>query len=321
MPTPLTAPATDPLNTPVDGPLSDVALARRLGPGFTSRHADVNGIRLHYVTGGTGEPLILLGGWPQTWWQWHKVMPELARRYRVIAVDLRGMGGSDKPAGGYDKKTMARDIRELIRHLGLTTAGIAGHDIGAMVAYAHAANHPEATTRAVLLDVPHPDASLSALGLLPGPDQHADSVVEAGDRTYLWWFAFNQIRGLPEQLLEGRSRPLVDWLFAYLAHDPDTLDDFSRQVYAHAYATPDAIRAGNGWYQAFNRDIADERTYGPVTVPLLALGGEHSNYAYLRDLMPAKGTEVTVREVADCGHYLPEEQPRAVIDALTAFLG
>ncbi|MEO3973829.1 alpha/beta hydrolase [Streptomyces sp. CAU 1734] len=313
--------ATDSLNAPPGGPLSDDALARRLGPGFSSRHAEVNGIRLHYVEGGTGEPLILLGGWPQTWWQWNKVMPELARRYRVIAVDLRGMGGSGKPDGGYDKKTMARDIRELIRHLGLAEASIAGHDIGAMVAHAHAANHPEATTRAVLLDVAHPDASLSALTLLPGPDQHTGSVVEDGDRTYLWWFAFNQIRGLPERLLEGRFGSLVDWLFTYMAHDPDSLDDFSRQVYARAYATPEAVRAGNRWYQAFNHDIADERTYGPVTVPLLVLGGDHSNYAYLRDLMPAKGTDVTVREVADCGHYIPEEQPRAVIDALTAFLG
>ncbi|WP_231679854.1 alpha/beta fold hydrolase, partial [Streptomyces clavuligerus] len=310
---PDTAPDTD--------PLSDVALARRLGPGFTSRHADVNGVRLHYVDGGTGEPLILLGGWPQTWWQWHKVMPELARRYRVIAVDLRGMGGSSKPEDGYDKKTMARDIRELIRHLGLTAATVAGHDIGAMVAHAHAANHPEATTRVVLLDVAHPDASLSTLTLLPGPDQHTGSDIEAGARTYLWWFAFNQLRGLPEQLLEGRSRPLVDWLFGYMAHDPTTLDELSRQIYSRAYSTPEAIRAGNRWYQAYNQDIDEERSYAPLTMPLLALGGDRSNYAYLRDLLPAKGTDVTVVEVADCGHYIPEEQPQAVIDALTAFIG
>uniref|UniRef100_UPI0033228EA3 alpha/beta fold hydrolase n=1 Tax=Streptomyces sp. NPDC000594 TaxID=3154261 RepID=UPI0033228EA3 len=319
MPTPLTHPANDAPNTPAHEELGDEALARRLGPGFASRHAEVNGVRLHYVEGGTGEPLILLGGWPQTWWQWNKVMPELARRYRVIAVDLRGMGGSGKPDGGYDKKTMAQDIRELIRHLGLTSASIAGHDIGAMVAYAHAANHPEATTRAVLLDVPHPDASFAALTLLPGPDQATGPVI--GGRVHLWWLAFNQVRGLPEELLAGRSRSLIDWLFTSMAHDPDTLDDFSRRVYAHAYATPDAIRAGNGWYQAFNRDIADERAYGPVTVPLLVLGGGDSNYPYLRDLMPAKGTDVTVREVADCGHYIPEEKPRAVIDALTDFLG
>ncbi|WP_206058827.1 alpha/beta fold hydrolase, partial [Nonomuraea zeae] len=302
-------------------PLHDSALASSLDGAFSSHHAEVNGVRLHYVEGGSGEPLLLLGGWPQTWWQWNKVMPALARRHRVIAVDLRGMGGSSKPAGGYDKKTMARDIHELVRHLGLPAVSIAGHDIGAMVAYAFAANHPEATVKIALLDVPHPDRSWSSFGLLPEPDQHVDSVIEAGARSYLWWFAFNQVRDLPERLLEGRSRLLVDWLFERQAKQPAGIDERSREVYAHAYATADAVRAGNGWYQTFNRDIADERAYGKVTAPILALGGDGSNYAFLRDLMPSKGTDVTVVEVTDCGHYLPEEQPQAVIDALASFLG
>ncbi|RBQ14539.1 alpha/beta hydrolase [Spongiactinospora rosea] len=301
--------------------LGDEALARSLPGTFTSRHAEVNGVRLHYVEGGGGEPLLLLGGWPQTWWQWNKVMPDLARRYRVIAVDLRGMGGSGKPAGGYDKKTMAADIHALVRHLGLTTVNIAGHDIGAMVAYAHAANHPEATTKIALLDVAHPDESWSAMRLLPGPDQHVDSVIEAGARSYLWWFAFNQVRGLPEKLLEGRHRLLGDWLFDRQSDDPGFIDERSREVYARAYSTADAIRAGNGWYQTFNRDIEDERGYGRVTAPMLVLGGDRSNYANLRDTMPAKGTDVQVVKVADCGHYIPEERPQVVIDALTAFLG
>ncbi|MER5319385.1 alpha/beta fold hydrolase [Streptosporangium roseum] len=302
-------------------PLHDDALARSLDGEFSSHHAEVNGIRLHYVEGGSGAPLLLLGGWPQTWWQWNKVMPALARRYRVIAVDLRGMGSSSKPADGYDKKTMARDIHELVRHLGLTSVSIAGHDIGAMVAYAFAANHPETTTKIALLDVPHPDRTWSGFSLLPDPDQHVDSVIEAGARSYLWWFAFNQARGLPEQLLDGRVRLLVDWLFDRQAQEPGSIDERSRQIYADAYSTADAVRAGNGWYQTFNSDIVDEQAYGPVTAPILALGGDESNYAYLRDLMPSKGTDVEVIEVADCGHYIPEEQPRAVIDAMVSFLG
>ncbi|MEV7007087.1 alpha/beta hydrolase [Streptosporangium sp. NPDC051022] len=309
------------MTTSSNDALQDTALAASLEGTFSSRHAEVNGIRLHYVEGGSGEPLLLLGGWPQTWWQWNKVMPALARRHRVIAVDLRGMGGSDKPADGYDKKTMAADIHALVRHLGLSTVSIAGHDIGAMVAYAFAANHPEATTKIALLDVPHPDKTWSAFSLLPEPDQHIDSVIEAGARSYLWWFAFNQVRGLPEQLLEGRSRLLVDWLFNRQAKDPASIDERSRQVYAHAYSTADAVRAGNGWYRTFNRDIDDERTYGRVSAPVLALGGDGSNYTYLRELMPSKGADVQVIEVADCGHYIPEEQPQTVIDALTAFLG
>ncbi|MFF3676756.1 alpha/beta fold hydrolase [Streptomyces sp. NPDC002120] len=167
MPTAASAPATT--TAPDATALDDASLAASLDGGFTSHHAEVNGTRLHYVQGGSGEPLVLLGGWPQTWWQWHKVMPALARRHRVIAVDLRGMGGSAKPESGYDKKTMAADVRALLTHLGLERAHVAGHDIGAMVAYAFAANHPEATGRVALLDVSHPEEAWAQMPLLPRP--------------------------------------------------------------------------------------------------------------------------------------------------------
>ena len=125
--------------------LSDEALAHSLLGGFVSASMKVNGVRLHYVIGGQGEPLILLPGWPETWWEFHKIMPQLAKTHRVIAVDLRGMGGSDKPRGGYDKKTMAADIQALASALRYDRVDIAGHDIGAMVAYAFAANYPAQT--------------------------------------------------------------------------------------------------------------------------------------------------------------------------------
>lgn len=304
------------MSTLVAGPSTDQALAASLPGGFTSRYAEANGVRLHHVAGGSGDPVLLLGGWPQTWWQWHKVMPALARRYRVIAVDLRGMGASAKPVDGYDKKTMARDIRELVRHLGYDTAHIIGHDIGAMVAYSYAANHPEATAKISLLDVPHPEAGWNDFPLLPGPGQQIDR----GPGIYLWWFAFNQVKALPEQLLEGRMRPLIDWLIARLAADPAAIDEDSRQIYARAYSTAEAIRAGNAWYQAFRTDITDAQTYRPVSAPLLGLGGR-DNYGYLCELLPAKGTDVTVRKITGSGHYLPEEQPQAVVKALTEFLG
>ncbi|MGW0394098.1 alpha/beta fold hydrolase [Streptomyces sp. NPDC003042] len=294
-------------------PLDDAALAASLDGGFTSHHADVNGTRLHYVDSGphsTHEPLILLGGWPQTWWQFHKVMPALARRFRVIAVDLRGMGGSAKPATGYDKKTMAADNRALLDHLGLERAHFAGHDIGAMVAYAHAANHPEATGRVALLDVAHPTEDWTRMPLLPQPGM-----------PHLWWFAFNQVHGLPEQLLTGRYHLLLDWLFSTAADDPATVDAHSRAVYARAYDSPDAIRAGNDWYRTFHQDIADLATYAPVTAPLLALGGEHANYAYLAATVPALGTDTRVVRVDGSGHYLPEERPEAVVAELTRFFG
>ncbi|WP_328927216.1 alpha/beta hydrolase [Streptomyces sp. NBC_00190] len=296
-------------------PLDDASLAASLDGGFTSHHAEVNGTRLHYVEGGGGEPLVLLGGWPQTWWQWHKVMPALARRYRVIAVDLRGMGGSAKPEEGpdegYDKKTMAADVHALLKHLDIGRAHVAGHDIGAMVAYAYAANHPEATDRVALLDVSHPEESWTRMPLLPQP----------GPVRHLWWFAFNQVHGLPEQLLAGRYHLLLDWLFAAMTADPASIDAHSRAVYARAYDSPDAIRAGNGWYRAFGQDIADLAAYAPVTAPLLALGGEHSNYGRLVAAVPALGTDTRVVRVDGSGHYLPEEQPQAVVDELTTFFG
>ncbi|MBT2455110.1 alpha/beta fold hydrolase [Streptomyces sp. ISL-86] len=302
----------------------DATLAASLDGGFTSRHAEVNGTRLHFVDSGDSdsdsdsdsgrdrdrETLVLLGGWPQTWWQWHKVMPALARRFRVIAVDLRGMGGSAKPEGGYDKKTMAADINALLTHLGIESAHVVGHDIGAMVAYAHAANHPESTSRVVLLDVAHPDPEWARLTLLP----------EQGAR-HKWWFAFNQVQGLPEQLLADRYHHLLDWLFTNASADPTAIDAHSRAVYAEAYNSPDAIRASNGWYRAFVQDIADLATYTPVSTPLLALGGEYANYAQLTTAVPKLGTDTRVVRVDGSGHYFPEERPEIVLEELLRFLG
>ncbi|WP_433256631.1 alpha/beta fold hydrolase [Streptosporangium sp. CA-135522] len=299
--------------------LSDATLALSLEGGFSSRLAEVNGVRLHYVEGGQGDPLVLLGGWPQTWWQFHKIMPALARHYRVIAVDLRGMGGSAKPETGYDKKTMARDLYELVRSLGHEKVNIAGHDIGAMVAQSLAANHPEVVKKLVLLDVHHPDETMYGLTLLPQPDQHVNGDFKAGSRTYLWWFALNQVRGLPEKLLAGREREWIDALFDYLLLDRESIGEGDRDIYARAYSSPDAIRAGNAWYQTFMQDIEDEKGHELLSVPVLALGGDHSNHAYLAAVLPSKGTDVRVVEVRNSGHYLPEEQPETVVRLLTEF--
>ncbi|WP_433348463.1 alpha/beta fold hydrolase [Microtetraspora malaysiensis] len=301
--------------------LSDADLARSLEGGFVSRLAEVNGTHLHYVEGGQGEPLVLLGGWPQTWWQFHKIMPRLARDHRVIAVDLRGMGGSAKPAAGYDKKTMAHDIYELIRHLGHESVHIAGHDIGAMVAQSMAANHPEAVRKLALLDVHHPDESMYGLTLLPQPDQHVDGDLTAGSRTYLWWFALNQVRGLPEKLLAGRERDWIDSLFDYMLLDRGAIDERDRDIYARAYSTAEAVRTGNAYYQTFMQDIEDEKGYGPLAVPVLVLGGDHSNHAYLAAVTPSKGPDVRVVKVEKSGHYLPEEQPETVVGLLSEFFG
>ncbi len=285
-------------------------LARSLPGGFRSGFATVNGIRLHYVAGGQGEPLILLPGWPETWWEYHTIMPTLAARYRVIVVELRGMGGSDKPQSGFDKKTMASDIHELARTLGYDTVNISGHDIGSMVAFSFAVNHPEATRKVALLDVTHPDQSYNQLRLLPQP----------GAPIYPWWFAFNQVRGLPEQLVSGRSRFLIDAIFDDLLVNKAAVSDGDRAIYAKAYSHPDAIRASNGWFQAFGQDIADLASYGKVTVPMLGLA-DPTFFPFFQQILPAEGTDVSVAEVANSGHFVVEEQPQAVTQALTEFFG
>jgi len=289
---------------------SSAELARSLGAGFSSRFAVANGIRQHYVIGGKGEPLVLLHGWPETWWEYHKVMPALAQRYRVIAVDLRGGGDTDTPASGFDKKTMARDIRELIRVLGYSSVNIAGHDIGSMVAYSFAANHPEATRKVAMLDVTHPDPSYYEFRMLRAP----------GQPFFPWWFAFNQVPGLPEQLVSGRARYLIDWMFNNLLLNQAAVNDFDRSVYAAAYNCPEGIRGGNGWYATFVQDIADLATYSPVNAPILGLVNSLF-YPNMAAVLPTQGTNVTVHEVTNTGHYFVEERPQVVIDEFTAFFG
>jgi len=169
-------------------------------PGFKSGFAKVNGIRLHYVDGGNGAPLILLPGWLQTWWEYHKVMPALAKHFHVIVVDIRGMGDSDRPAGGYDKKTMAQDVSELVKSFGFEKVNIAGHDVGGQVVFSFVANHPDQSIRAAMMDVIHPDDSFYKIPILPEEGKFGEKVDDLHPK-FSWWIAFNQVRGLPEQAL------------------------------------------------------------------------------------------------------------------------
>lgn len=278
-------------------------------PGFRHGYATVNGVRLHYVEGGHGDPVVLLPGWPRTWWEFRKVMPALAADRRVITVELRGMGESAKPEAGYDKKTMAADIAALVTRLGHRRVDVVGSDIGAMVAFSMAANHPDLVRTVTLLDVAHPEEGLYDLPLLPRP----------GDPFHLWWFAFNQVRGLPEQLVAGRARALVDYLCELILVNPDAVTDRDRAIFARAYDSADAVRAGNGWYQTFGQDIADDRGYAPVSAPLLAIANP-GQYGYLRDLLPRKAKNPEVVLLEGTGHYLVEEVPEAVLRLLAQSL-
>jgi pimeloyl-ACP methyl ester carboxylesterase len=300
--------STAPSPTPASVP-SDAFLAASLAGGFTSSYVTVNGVRLHYVAGGQGAPLVLLPGWPETWWEYRKVMPALAAAgRRVIALDLRGMGGSDKPAGGYDKKTMAGDVYAFIQALGYSQVDIAGHDIGSMVAFSFAVNYPQATRRLAMLDVTHPDSSYYQIPMLPPP----------GAPFYPWWFAFNQVANLPEELVVGRAQYLVNWMFDSLLVNPNAVSAFDRAVYTAAYNTADGIRGGNGWYQTFGQDIVDLGTYGQVTAPVLGMV-DQLFAPRMQATLPTQATNVQVVVVPNTGHYFVEEQPQAVIDQFDQF--
>lgn len=295
--------------------VSDAGLVRSLS-GFRNGYAEINGVRLHYVVGGKGAPLVLLPGWPETWWTFHKIMPALAEHYTVIAVDLRGMGASSRPADGYDKKTMAKDIHDLVRSLGYDKAAIAGHDIGSAVAFAYAENYPQATDRLVMMEFPHPDESLMSFPLLPVQGPVGDKV--GASRPYLWWFAFNQVNGLPEQLLAGRIRVEQDWLFKYFLVNDSAVDARDRAVYEQAYNSADAIRASNAWYKTFEQDVSDNKGYGKLETPTLVLAGPA--YKWMKVVVSKKAANLTALEVQNSGHFVQEEQPDFVAKTMLDFL-
>lgn len=303
------APAVDPSQ------ITDAALVQSL-PGFREGSAEVNGISLHYVAGGEGPPVFLLPGWPQTWWEWHRLMPELARTHRVVSIDLRGMGASDRPAAGYEKKSMASDIHALAKALGYDKVDLVGHDIGSMVAFAYAANYPEATGKVVMMDVPHPDASLTSWTLLPAVGAFRDKA--DAQHAYPWWFAYHQVKGLPEELGAGKAAVTQKWFFHYLMQDDSKLDARDRAVYAAHYDSADQIRAGDAWYQAFPQDILDGESYPKVTAPILALGGP--GYAWMKASLAMHASAVTLVQVPDTGHFIPDEQPALTFAQVSGFL-
>jgi pimeloyl-ACP methyl ester carboxylesterase len=290
--------------------LADDALVASL-PGFTNGYASIGDIRLHYVHGGAGEPLVLLPGWPQTWWAYHKILPLLADKYHVIAVDIRGMGSSSKPATGYEKKNMAADIFALVTQLGLKKVHIAGHDIGAHVAYSYAANYPDATGKLIMLDTPHPDEGMYQLPMLPVKGNTA--------HVYPWWLAFNQVKALPEQLLQGRVRYLHDHIFEQVLLDDTAITAFDRAVYAQAYDSPEGIRAGNAWYQAFPDDIAHMKHYSRLLVPVAGIGG--SGFDLLQYALPQQANELSLYHIPGCGHFIMEEKPAEITRLIKEFIG
>jgi pimeloyl-ACP methyl ester carboxylesterase len=276
---------------------------------FESRYIDTGEVRLHAVIGGDGPPLLLVHGWPETWYAWRHLMPALARDFEVIAVDQRGMGLSDKPAGGYDTGTQARDLIGLMDALGHERFAVVGHDTGFAISYALAADYPDRVERAALLEIPGSPGTVPAPPLfLPGP---------LNDR--LWHLGFNRIEGLNELLVTGREDAFYRWEFDAAAKP---LADDVIDYYVRTLSNPDSLRGSFGWYRAIDATIAqdEERKNTPLTMPVMAIGGERSFGELVGNAVSAVAPDVQSVVIPDTGHFLAEESPEELLGALTPFL-
>ncbi|MPV59574.1 alpha/beta hydrolase [Burkholderia sp. HI2761] len=276
---------------------------------FSRHYAQVDDVRLHYVTGGPddGEMVILLHGWPQTWYTWRHVMPVLAEEgYRVVAVDYRGAGESDKPLGGYDKASMAGDIRALVRQLGATRIHLVGRDIGVMVAYAYAAQWPAEIVKLAMLDVP-----------VPGTRVWDEAKARADPQ--LWHFGLHQQRDIAEMLIAGKERAYILDFYKKRTHVPLSDDDIA--VYAAAYAAPGALRAGFELYRAFAQDETQFKAFmkHKLPMPVLALAGDKSNGTKEIDMARELALDVRGAVAPNTGHWLPDENPAFLTRQLIDF--
>lgn len=279
----------------------------------------VNGVRLHYVEGGQGTPILLIPGWPQSWYAWRLVMPALALAgHRVIAVDPRGMGDSAHPASGYDLKTVAKDIHEFVTALDLAkdkNLSVAGHDVGAWIGYAYAADWPGDVHKLALFEA-----------ALPGitPPAPAGTPSDAAN-VKTWHFAFNRLDDLPEVLVEGHERAYLTWIFQNKASkkwvfSPAVIDEYTRD-----FVQPGGSRAAFSYYRSmFSEDglsANKDRSARKLSIPVLAIGGEYGVGKALAETAKTVSNAASGGAIEGCGHFILEECPAEVSSGLLNFFG
>jgi pimeloyl-ACP methyl ester carboxylesterase len=273
-----------------------------LGKDFASGTATVNGAMLHYVRGGKGPPIILIHGFPQDWFEYQAIMPRLAKRFTVIAIDLRGVGESKATAGGYGTASMAADVDQLVTSLKLPPVYIVGHDLGGMVTYAFVRRYPQTVRGAMILDAP-----------IPGVAGWEEALAGPG----VWHIGFMQVPGLAEKLVADRQADYLGYFFNFGKFTPG-----ERAHYVKAYATPAQLHAGFEMYRAFPADVQfNAAQSGPNDVPLFLAAGDKSPFAKLVPKMAeglrANGfTHVETGVIAGSIHYDVQDQPNAVADLI-----
>ena len=275
-------------------------------PDFQIREVRTKGVAIHVRTGGRGPAVVCLHGFGGTGDMWAPVAAALAPKHQVVVPDLRGMGLSSHPAEGYEKKTQAQDIAEVIDALEVEEADLVTHDIGNMVGYAFAAQFPERVTRWVVIDAPLP-------GIGPW-----DEIVKS---PMLWHFNF---RGPDvERLVQGRERIYLDRFWNELSANPKAIDEATRSHYAALYALPGAMHSAFNQFAAFNQDATDNRVFaakGKLGMPVLALGADRSFGTQMGDIMRLVASDVTAGVIRDSGHWVMEEQPAPTTAAIVGFI-
>jgi pimeloyl-ACP methyl ester carboxylesterase len=273
---------------------------------MTTHHtAQVNGTRLHYVTAGEGPAVMLLHGWPQTWYEWRHVIDLLAGEYQVVAPDLRGFGYSGKPAAGYDAATMAADLAALAAHLDLRDVTVLGHDWGAVFGYVYAATNPGQVRALGIVEMALPGVGVMEQAMTPQPQGN-----------FLWHMGFQSVPDLPELLIAGKEKPYLRWFFEHFAYDPDAITAADLDVYTDAITGVGALRAGLAVYQDFftTADQVAALAKTPLEIPVRAYGGEAclggATLASVQAVAPGAEGGVIER----CGHWAGEERPDVVAD-------
>jgi len=275
-------------------------------PSFHAQEIPTDGAIIHVRVGGRGPAVVMLHGFGDSGDMWAPVAAILVQNHTVIVPDLRGMGLSSHPEGGYDKKTQARDIVQVMDKLKIGQAALVTHDIGNMVGYALAAQFPARVIRWVIIDAPVP-------GIGPW-----DDIIRS---PALWHFNF---RGPDvERLVKGRERIYLDRFWNELSANPKAIDDSTRRHYAQLYAHPGAMHSAFNQFAAFTQDAADNKTLaanGKLTLPVLALGADHSFATQMADIMRLVATDVTGGVITDSGHWVMEEQPKQTTAAIVDFI-
>lgn len=279
--------------------------AASLGHGFRHARAKPGDVELHYVIGGAGDPLVLLSGWPQSLYSWRKLMPALAERYTVVAVDLPGLGNSEKPADGYDAATVARRVHELVASLGFARIRLVTHDIGTWVSFPYAHEFGDTLRCLVMMD-----AAIPGLYAIP-PDPK------------LWHFAFHQVRDLPEALIAGRERVYLNWFFTNRSLVAGAIGPADLDEYERVYAAPGAMSASLEFYRQIPVSVQQNKAYaarGRLKMPLYVFGSDSPLGRVLVEHAPSLAEDVRAEVVPGSGHYIPEEKPGYLLERLLPFL-